>query len=68
MTPHWNTAAGRDIVWRSRSSKTPALLVKIINDKNINAKERGRYFRSLDFIAGPQKDAAMADLALSGVK
>ena len=64
----WNTPAGRDIVWRSRSSKTPALLVKIINDKNINAKERGRYFRSLDFIAGPQKDAAMADLALSGVK
>ena len=64
----WNTPAGRDIVWRSRSSKTPALLVKIINDKNINNKERGHYFRSLDFIAGPQKDAAMADLALSGVK
>ena len=42
--------------------------MKIINDKNIDAKERDHYFRSLDFIAGPQKDAAMADLALSGVK
>src|SRR5205823_3478220 len=26
----WNTPAGRDIVWRSRSKKTPALLVKIL--------------------------------------
>ena len=64
----WNTSAGRDIVWRSRSRKTPALLVKIINDKNMNAKERDHYFRSLDFIAGPEKDAAMADLALGGLK
>ena len=28
----WNSPAGREIVWRSRSSKTPALLVKIIQD------------------------------------
>ena len=58
----WNTPAGRDIVWRSRSSKTPALLVKIINDKGLSAKERDHYFRSLDFIAGPEKDAALVEL------
>jgi hypothetical protein len=64
----WNTPAGRDIVWRSRSRKTPALLVKLINDKGLSAKERDHYFRSLDFITGPEKDAAMAELALSGPK
>ncbi|PYL01553.1 MAG: hypothetical protein DME19_01205 [Verrucomicrobia bacterium] len=64
----WNTPSGRDIIWRSRSKKAPALLVKIINDKSVNAKERDRYFHALDFIAGPEKDAAVAELALSGLK
>src|SRR5438034_2541749 len=35
----WNTAVGRDIVWRSRSSRTPAFLVKIINDKSLGARD-----------------------------
>jgi len=38
----WKHACGRDIVWRSRSKKTPALLVKIINDKSAGEKERAR--------------------------
>lgn len=54
--------AARDIIWRSRSKKTPALLVKIIRDKNLSALERDHYFRSLDFIAGPEKDAALIEL------
>lgn len=58
----WNTPAGRDIVWRSRSRQTPALLVKIINDKALSEKDRARYFRSLDFITGPEKDAALVEL------
>jgi hypothetical protein len=58
----WNTPSGRDIVWRSRSRKTPALLVKIINDKQTSAAERARYFRSLDFVSGPEKDAALLEL------
>ena len=64
----WNSPAGRDIVWRSRGRQTPALLVKLINDKNATDQERARDFRSLDFITGPEKDAAMADLALGGGK
>src|SRR6185503_3072972 len=64
----WNTPSGRDIVWRSRSRKSPALLVKLINDKSVSAKERDHYFRSLDFITGPEKDAAVAELAVSGLK
>jgi hypothetical protein len=64
----WNTPAGRDIIWRSRSKKTPALIVKLVNDKSTPENERARYFRSLDFISGPEKDAAMAELALGGLK
>jgi putative membrane-bound dehydrogenase-like protein len=58
----WNSAAGREIVWRSRSPKTPALLVKIIQDGNLGAAQRDHYFRSLDFISGPEKDAALLEL------
>jgi hypothetical protein len=58
----WNTPAGRDIVWRSRAKKTPSLLVKIIGDKTLAATERDHYFRSFDFISGPEKDAALVEL------
>jgi putative membrane-bound dehydrogenase-like protein len=58
----WNTPAGRDIIWRSRSTKAPALLVKIITDKTTPEKERDHYFRALDFIKGPQKEAALLEL------
>jgi hypothetical protein len=59
---HWDTGAGRDIVWRSRSKKTPGLLVKIIGDKALTAQDREHYFRSLDFITGPEKEAALLEL------
>jgi hypothetical protein len=62
---NWNTAAGREIVWRSRSKKTPGLLVKMINDKNTSAKEREYYFRALDFITGPEKEQAVVELLTS---
>jgi hypothetical protein len=61
----WNTPAGREIVWRSRSQKTPALLVKIIQDGNLTPAQRDHYFRSLDFITGPEKDAALVELLTS---
>jgi putative membrane-bound dehydrogenase-like protein len=57
-----NTTAGREIIWRSRSKKTPTLLTKIIKDKSLNAAERDHYFRSLDFVSGPEKDAALVEL------
>jgi putative membrane-bound dehydrogenase-like protein len=59
---HWDTPGGRDIIWRSRSKKTPALLVKIIGDKSLTETDREHYFRSLDFINGPEKDAALIQL------
>jgi putative membrane-bound dehydrogenase-like protein len=58
----WNAPAGREIVWCSRAKKTPGLLVKIIGDKTLSAAERDHYFRSFDFISGPEKDAALVEL------
>ncbi|HEV8542117.1 MAG TPA: PVC-type heme-binding CxxCH protein [Verrucomicrobiae bacterium] len=58
----WNTPAGRDIIWRSRSPKAAALIVKIIQDKNTPKDERDRFMRALDFIKGPERDAALVQL------
>jgi putative membrane-bound dehydrogenase-like protein len=62
----WNTPAGRDIVWRSRSRKTPAVLAKLITDKGTSEAEQARYFRSLDFISGPEKDQVLLELVTVG--
>jgi len=60
--PQWNTPAGRNIIWRSRSKQTPALLAKIISEKSLTAQERDFYFRSFDFLSGPEKEAALVQL------
>jgi len=44
------------------------LLVNILGDKSVSAKQRDHCLRSPDFIAGPEKDAALAELALNGLK
>ena len=62
----WDTPAGRDIVWRSRSSKTPDLLVKILLNKKTAEEEKPRYIRALDFQSGPEKDAALIKLLGAG--
>jgi hypothetical protein len=61
----WNTEAGRDIVWRSRSKQAPEYLVKLIKNDTIEKSERDRYFRALDFISGPEKEAALLELLTS---
>ncbi len=58
----WNTPAGRDIVWRIRSQKAPAMLVKIIKDPKTPKEDRDRYVRSLDFVRGTARDAALVEL------
>ena len=60
---NWNTPAGRDIVWRSRAPRAPALLVKLISDAKTTEADRPRYIRALDFISGPEKDAALLEMA-----
>jgi len=63
----WNTPAGREIVWRSRSTKAPPLLAKLITDKNTDAKQREHYLRALDFIKGSEREAALAEIAASAL-
>lgn len=58
----WNTLAGRDIVWRSRSDKALPLLVKIIKDSKTPEAEQPRYMRAFDFHRGPAKDEALKSL------
>jgi len=58
----WKTPAGRDILWRSRAKKSPELLVKVIKDPATKENEQLRYFRALDFLAGPEKEAALKSL------
>lgn len=67
MDGQWNTASGRDILWRIRSTDAPPFLVKLITDETIPAEERQRYLRSLDFIDGPKKEAALVEILTSGL-
>ncbi len=64
---HWNTPAGRDIVWRMRSAKNAGYLAKIIADKSIADADKPRYFRAFDFLpAAPEKTKALVELATAG--
>lgn len=47
----WNTAAGRDLIWRSRAAATPALLWRILADADLDASDAARYLRAFDFQA-----------------
>ena len=63
----WNTPAGRDIVWRARSTKALPMLVKLITSESATAQDKERFMRSLDFINGPEKEAALAEIATTGL-
>jgi hypothetical protein len=62
---HWNTPGGRDIVWRSRSAKAAPLLAKLATDKEVADADKRRYVRALDYISGPEKEAALVEIATS---
>ncbi|EDL56934.1 PVC-type heme-binding CxxCH protein [Gimesia maris] len=61
---HWNTPAGRDLIWRSKIPLAVPYLVKIIEDPKTDLDTLPRYFRALDFIPGTEKNRAVAELAL----
>ncbi len=65
---HWDTPAGRDIIWRIRAPSAAAYLVKLIADPNTPDQERPRYFRELDFLKGPEKEKALIDLLSVSIK
>jgi putative membrane-bound dehydrogenase-like protein len=60
--PDLTSAAAHDIVWRSRGTKTPDLIVTMIKAPATGDAERARLLRALDFVKGPEKDAALVQL------
>jgi putative membrane-bound dehydrogenase-like protein len=60
----WATPAGRDIVWRSRATRTPELLAKIVTDPKTPVETHPRYMRAFDFLSGPEKDKALKTILL----
>jgi putative heme-binding domain-containing protein len=63
----WNTAAGRDIVWRMRATKSAGLLAKLIEDGATPAGEKMRYLRAFDFLPPSEgRTEALVELATSG--
>jgi putative membrane-bound dehydrogenase-like protein len=55
----WDSAAGREIVWRSRATNTAQLLSAIVTKPVLTEAERHHYFRSLDFLDGSQRRNAL---------
>ncbi len=54
-----STPAGRDIVWRARSSKAIPYLAQLAADERQPLKDRLRYFRAFDFQTGTAKHAPL---------
>ena len=60
----WNTPAGRDIIWRTRSTKAAGYLTKLLLDKET---AHLRYMRAFDFLPKDEiRNAALIELATSG--
>ena len=59
---NWNTASGREIVWRVRAPKAADALVEMISDPNLKLEETNRYFRSLEYHAPEVRTEAMKRL------
>ena len=65
----WNTATGRDIIWRLRTPATAEYLAKIVSDKATAEAEKPRYLRAFDFLsASPEKTKTLLQLASLGDK
>jgi len=58
----WKTAAGRDIIWRSRAPEAAALLAKLLLSPDVPTTEHPRLLRALDFHEDKPKEAALATL------
>ncbi len=55
--------AARDILWRSRGSKSAKLIGGLIKDPNTLVSELPRYFRAFDFLKGQTTTEVLIDLA-----
>lgn len=58
----WNSASGRDIVWRSRSAAALPMLAKLIEDPANDPSKNLRYFRAFDFHTDSSKQQILKSL------
>tara|TARA_R110002073_G_scaffold5624_25_gene34703 strand:- start:1348 stop:4626 length:3279 start_codon:yes stop_codon:yes gene_type:complete len=61
----WNSPAGRDIVWRSRSALAPAYLAKLLQDPATSEADQARYLRAMDFHEATEKEESLKRLVTS---
>jgi putative membrane-bound dehydrogenase-like protein len=59
----WQEKPGRDIVWRSRASRTSELLGVLAEDPRTPAEELPRLMRALDFQANPHRHKTLMAIA-----
>ena len=62
LTDHWNSEAGRDIIWRSRGPQSLNLLITLLHDRQIPLHQKARYLRATDFLDRQQVQPKLADL------
>ena len=61
-TMEWDTAAGRDIIWRSRAKASAAILAKIVKDNTLPEAEKDHLMRAFDYQPTAEKDKALESL------
>ena len=61
----WDINAGRDILWRIRAPQAAEQLGSIIADRSLSLDETDRYFRSLEYHASKDRNAALKRLISS---
>jgi len=61
---NWSSDAGKDIIWRSRSTETAGYLAKIVKDPKTPKETHPRYMRAFDFLKGPEKEKALQSILL----
>ncbi|MFZ4765632.1 MAG: PVC-type heme-binding CxxCH protein, partial [Roseimicrobium sp.] len=65
----WNTPAGRDIVWRTRTPAALGLLATVLTSKKAEAATLPRYLRAFDFLPDAEaKNAALLQVAVNGTQ
>ena len=58
----WDTPAGRDIVWRSRTDASLPLLAQILADPASDPQQHLKFFRAFDFHQGAEKQKVLLSL------
>jgi hypothetical protein len=59
---NWKTDSGKQIVWRSRGTETPKLLVELLSVEDLSDEDSARYFRALDYQEAGKREAALKEL------